>query len=72
MTYYQLNKNRCLREAKDSYHNISSKDKTAEYYRNNQEVLKEKSRNKYRDLLEQEQGSVKGLWRRSILKYDRK
>ena len=43
-----------LQKAKDKYHNKCGKEKAAKYYEDSKEVLKEKARNKYRDLSEEE------------------
>ena len=64
MNYYQLNRDRFLKKANDRYHNGGGKEKSAECYRKNQEVLRENARNKYRDLPEEEKGSKKILWKR--------
>lgn len=40
MSYYQLNKDKLLREAKHRYYNGGDNERSAQYYRNNQEVLK--------------------------------
>ena len=40
MSYYQLNKDKLLREAKYRYYNGSGNERFAKYYRNNDEVLK--------------------------------
>ena len=42
-----------LEKAKDRYLNYGSKEKAAEYFLKNREVLKEKSRNKYRNMSEE-------------------
>ena len=46
MSYYQLNGQEILQEAKEKY----SKEKAAEYYSQNKEALKEKARDCYRNL----------------------
>ena len=43
-----------MQKAKDRYHNCGGKEKAAKYYTDNNEVLKEKSNNKYRNLSEEE------------------
>ena len=42
MSYYWLNRQEILQKAKERY----SKEKAAEYYKQNKEVIKEKSRNR--------------------------
>ena len=46
MGYYQLNRDRFSREANGKYHNGCGKEKGAEYYRHNQEVLRKNARKK--------------------------
>ena len=41
-----------LQNAEEKYHNCGGKEKTAEYYTANKDVLKEKARNQYRNLSE--------------------
>ena len=52
MSYYWFNRQELLEKAKGRYHNSGGK-KEAEYYIANKDVLKEKGRNKYRTLLEE-------------------
>ena len=54
MSYYQLNKDRLLEKPKYRHHNGGGKEKTFKYYEDNKEVLREKARNKYTDLSEEE------------------
>ena len=49
MSYYWCNRQEILQKAKERY----SKEKAAEYYKQNKEVIKEKSRNGYKNLLEE-------------------
>ena len=46
MSYYQFNRQEILQKAKERY----SKEKAAEYYLQNKEVMKEKSKNQYKNL----------------------
>ena len=46
MSYYWLNRKEILQKAKERY----SKEKAAEYYLQNKEVMKEKSKNQYKNL----------------------
>ena len=48
MSYYWFNRQENLQKAKERY----SKEKAAEYYMQNKEVIKEKSRNCYKNLPE--------------------
>ena len=48
MSYYFFNRQELMQKAKDRYHNCGGKEKAADYYIANKEVLQ----NKYRNLLE--------------------
>ena len=54
MSYYWFNRQELLKKAKTKYHNKGGKEKAAKYYEDDKEVLKEKERNKYRNLTEEE------------------
>ena len=54
MKCYQLNKDKFSEKAKDRYHHGGGKEKAAEYYLHNREVLKENARTKSRSLPEEE------------------
>ena len=54
MSYYQLNREKLLQKAKDRYHNGGGKEKAAEYYADNKEVLRENVKNKCRSLSAEE------------------
>ena len=43
MSYYWFNGQELLQKAKDKYHNFGGKEKAAEYYLENKDVLKEKN-----------------------------
>ena len=43
-----------LQKAEEKYHNCGGKEKAAEYYQTNKDVLKEKAINKYRNVSEKE------------------
>ena len=62
MSYYQFNRQEILQKAKEKY----SKEKAAEYYLKNKEVIKEKTRNHYRNLSEEEKNKIKKYKKRSI------
>ena len=47
--------------AKDIYHNVCDKEKTAEYYILNKEFLKETAKNKYRNLCEEEKKTKENM-----------
>ena len=55
MNYYQFNRQEILQKAKEKY----SKGKAAEYYLKNKEFIKEKARNRYRNLSEEENNKIK-------------
>ena len=46
MSYYLFNRQEILQKAKKTY----SKEKAAEYHSQNKEVIKEKARNRYKNL----------------------
>ena len=54
MSYYQFNRQEILQKAKERY----SKEKAAEYYLQNK-ALKEKARNRYKNLSEEEKNKIK-------------
>ena len=55
MSYYQCNRQEILQKAKEKY----SKEKAAEYYLENKEAIKEKSRNRYKNMSEEEKNKIK-------------
>ena len=55
MSYYLFNRQEILQKAKKTY----SKEKAAEYYIQKKETLKEKARDRYRNLLEEEKNNIK-------------
>ena len=54
MSYYWFNREEVLQKAEEKCRYCGSKEKAAEYYQTNKDVLNEKARNKYRDLSEKE------------------
>ena len=62
ISYYQFNRQEILQKAKEKY----SKEKAAEYYLQNKEALKEKARDCYRNLSEEEKNKIKEYQKRSI------
>ena len=54
MSYYLFNRQEILQKAKERY----SKEKAAEYYLQNKEVIK-KGRNRYKNLSEEEKSKIK-------------
>ena len=55
MSYYQFNRQEILQKAKEKNY----KEKAAEYYLQNKEALKEKARDRYRNLPEEENNKIK-------------
>ena len=53
MSYYWFNRQELLKKAKEKYDN-GGKEKAAKYYQDNKDVIKEKERNKYSNLSEEE------------------
>ena len=56
ISYYQYNRQEILQKVKERY----SKEKAAEYYLQNKEAIKKKSREHYKSLLEEEKDKIKG------------
>ena len=55
MSYHWFNRQEILQKAKEKY----SKEKAAEYYVQNKEVIKDKSRNRHKNLSEEEKNKIK-------------
>ena len=55
MSYYQFNRQEILQKAKGKY----SKEKAAKYYLQNKETIKEKARDRYRNLSGEEKNKIK-------------
>ena len=55
MNYYWFNRHEILQKAKENY----SKEKAAEYYKQNKETIKEKSRECYKNLPQEEKYKIK-------------
>ena len=55
MSYYWFNRQELLQKAKERY----SKEKAAEYYLQNKEAIKENSRERYKNLSEEERDKIK-------------
>ena len=54
MSYYWFNRKEILQKAKENY----SKEKAAEYYLENKEAIKKKSRDRYKNLSKEEDQRV--------------
>ena len=62
MSYYQFNRQEILQKAKERY----SKEKAAEYYLQNKEVIKEKARDCYRNLSEKENNKIQRVSKKEV------
>ena len=62
MSYYLFNRQEILQKAKESY----SKEKAADYYLQNKEVIKEKTRNCYKSFSEEKKTKSKSIKRKGI------
>ena len=62
MNYYWFNRQEILQKAKEKY----SKEKAAEYYKQNKEAIKEKSREHYKNLPQEEKDKMKEYQKRNI------
>ena len=60
MSYYWFNSQEILQKAKEKY----SKEKAAQCYAQNKEVIKEKSRERYKNLSQEEKGKIKEYQRK--------
>ena len=60
MNYYWFNQQEVLQKVKQRY----SKDKAAKYYLQNKEAIKEKSRDHYKNLSEEEKNKIKEYQRK--------
>ena len=61
MNYHWFNKQEILQKAKENY----SKEKAAEYYKQNKEVMKEKSKERYKNLSQEEKDKIKEYQRKN-------
>ena len=62
MSYYWFNMQEILQKAKERYF----KEKAAEYYAQNKEAIKEKSRECYKNLSQEEKDKIKEYQRKNI------
>ena len=62
MSYYWFNRKEILQKAKERY----SKEKAAEYYSQNKEAIKEKSKNRYKNLSKKEKDRLKSTKEKGI------
>ena len=56
MGHYWFNRQELLKKGKEKYDNKGGKERAAKYYKDNKDVLKEKARNKNKNLTEEEKG----------------
>ena len=54
MSYYWFNRQELLQKAKGKYHSGEGKEKAAEHYIKNKDVIKERANDKYKNLSEEE------------------
>ena len=52
MSYYWVNREKLLKNAWYKYHNKGAKQKAAEYYKRNADLIRLEAKNKYRNLAE--------------------
>ena len=62
MSYYGFNRQKILQKTKETY----SKEKAAEYYSQNKEAIKEKSRQRYKNLSQQKKTRLKSTKEKDI------
>ena len=60
MSYYDFNEKEILQKAKERQY----KEKSAKYYLKNREAIKEKSKNRYKNLPEEEKDNIKEYQRK--------
>ena len=66
MSYYWFNREKLLKNAWDKYQNKGGKQKAAEYYRKNADLIRLEARNKYRNLSQKENNKKKKISKRKI------
>ena len=65
-SYYWSNRKELLKKAHDKYHKKRGKEKAAEYYQKNKEMIKERERHKYNMMGTEEKNKIK---ERSLKRY---
>ena len=65
MNYYWFNRQEILQKAKERY----SKEKAAEYYKQNKEAIKETSKERYKNLSQEEKNIMKSIKKEYQKKY---
>ena len=69
MKHYWFNRHELLKKAKKKYDNDGAKERAVEYYKDNKDVLKEKARNRYKNLTEEEKELKRQYSKDSIINY---
>ena len=64
--YYCINRKELLKKARDKYHNKGGKEKAAEYYQKNKEIIKKREKDKYKGMSIEERKKIK---KRSLERY---
>ena len=72
MNYHWFNKQELLQKAEKKYHNCGSREKAAEYYRDNKDIIKEKAKNKYWNLTEEEKDAKRQYYKNMYQKMKEK
>ena len=65
MSYYWFNRKEILQKVKERY----SEEKAAEYYSQNKEAIKEKSKNRYKNLSKEEKDKIKKNQKNIYIRY---
>ena len=65
MRYYWFNRQEILQKVKERY----SKEKASEYYLKNKKAIKEKARDRYKNLSEEEKNKIKEYQKKDIKNY---
>ena len=64
MSYYWFNKEKLLKNTRNKYHSKGGKQKAAEYYKKNADVIKFEAKNKYKSMSEKEKKNKKRKYQR--------
>ena len=59
MSYYWFNRQELFQKAEEKYHNCVGKEKAAEYYIKNKDVVKENANNMYNNLSKEQKEAKK-------------
>ena len=68
MSYYLFNREEWMQKTKDRYHKGGGRERVAEYYEDNKEVLRKNAKNKYRSFSEEEKEAKRAYGRDSYKK----